>query len=129
MPDIYDRSRALAVRMLAPRAKGGKGAALTITRTVKGQRDPDTGATANIVTTYPGSGLRETYQQKDVDGTNIKAGDVKFIISPVQLDGADMPQPSTVDKILFDGKTYSVVQVNPWDYVGLAVGFEVQARV
>jgi hypothetical protein len=128
MADIYDRGRALAVRMLAPRAKGGKGAELTVTRTVKGPRNPDTGATVDVVTTYPGSGLRETYQQKDVDGTNIKAGDVKFIVSPVQADGTDMPQPTTVDKILFGGKTYTVVQVNPWDYVGLAVGFEVQAR-
>lgn len=128
MADIYDRGRVLAVRMLAPRAKGGKGAELTITRTVKGPRNPDTGATSDVVTTYPGSGLRETYQQKDIDGSNIKAGDVKFIVSPVQLDGTDMPQPMTVDKILFGGKVYGVVQVNPWDYVGLAVGFEVQAR-
>ncbi len=25
MADIYDRSRAMAIRMLAPRSKGGKG--------------------------------------------------------------------------------------------------------
>lgn len=128
MADIYDRGKALAARMLAPRNKGGKGAELTLIRTVKGSRDPDTGAATEVVTNYLGSGLRETYQQSDVDGTNIKVGDVKFLVSPVLIDKTDMPQPASTDKIRFDGKVYAVVQVNPWNYAGLAVGFEVQAR-
>lgn len=128
MADIYDRSKALAIRMLAPRANGGKGAPLTLSRTVKGPRNPDTGATTDVTTTYPGSGLRESYEQSDIDGTNIKVGDVKFIVSPVQLNSLDMPQAAPQDKVTFDGKIYTVVQVNPWNYAGLAVGFEVQAR-
>lgn len=128
MPDIYDRSKALAVRMLAPRSKGGKGAELTLTRTEKGPRDPDTGGSSTIVTNFIGSGVRETYAQKDIDGSLIKIGDVKFLVSPVLLSGVDMPQPATQDKILFEGKLYTVIQVNPWNYAGLAVGFEVQGR-
>lgn len=128
MADIYDRSKALATRMLALRSAGGKGAALTLTKTVKGQRNPDTGATVDVVTSYSGSALRETYRQRDIDGTNIKVGDVKFIVSPVQLIGTDMPQAAPQDKVSFDGKTYTVIQVNPYNYAGLAVGFEVQAR-
>ena len=128
MPDIYDRSKALAVRMLAPRSKGGKGAELTLTKTQKGPRDPDTGGSSTIVTSFGGSGMRENYVQKDIDGSLIKIGDVKFLVSPVLLSGVDMPQPATQDKILFEGKLYTVIQVNPWNYAGLAVGFEVQAR-
>ena len=128
MPDIYDRSKALAVRMLAPRSKGGKGAELTLTKTEKGPRDPDTGGSSTTVANFIGSGVRETYAQKDIDGSLIKIGDVKFLVSPVLLSGVDMPQPATQDKILFDGKLYTVIQVNPWNYAGLAVGFEVQAR-
>lgn len=128
MPDIYDRSKALAVRMLAPRSKGGKGAELTLTKTQKGPRDPDAGGSSTIVTSFGGSGMRENYVQKDIDGSLIKIGDVKFLVSPVLLSGVDMPQPATQDKILFDGKLYTVIQVNPWNYAGLAVGFEVQAR-
>ena len=128
MPDIYDRGKALAVRMLAPRSKGGKGAELTLTKTEKGPRDPDTGGSSTVVTSFLGSGLRETYEQKDIDGSLIKIGDVKLLVSPVQLAGPDMPQPATQDKVLFDGKLYTVIQVNPWNYAGLAVGFEVQAR-
>lgn len=128
MPDIYDRGKALAVRMLAPRSRGGKGLEMTLTRSAKGPRDPDTGGSSTVVTSFLGSGLRETYEQKDIDGSLIKIGDVKLLVSPVQLAGPDMPQPATQDKVLFDGKLYTVIQVNPWNYAGLAVGFEVQAR-
>lgn len=128
MPDIYDRSKALAVRMLAPRSKGGKGLEMTLIKSVKGPRDPDTGGATTASTNYAGSAFRDTYEQKDIDGTLIKIGDVKFLVSPVQFSGSDMPQPATQDKILFDGKLYTVIQVNPWNYAGLAVGFEVQAR-
>jgi len=128
MPDIYDRSKAMAARMLSPRSKGGKGAELTLTKTEKGPRDPDTGGSSTVVTSFLGSGLRETYEQKDIDGSLIKIGDVKLLVSPVQLAGPDMPQPATQDKVLFDGKLYTVIQVNPWNYAGLAVGFEVQGR-
>lgn len=128
MPDIYDRSKALAARMLAPRSKGGKGLEMTLTKSAKGPRDPDTGGAATVNTNHEGSAFRDTYEQKDIDGTAIKVGDVKLLVSPVKLDGVDMPQPSTQDKILFDGRLYTVIQVNPWNYAGLAVGFEVQAR-
>ena len=129
MADIYDRSKALAVRMLAPRDKGGKGAVLSLIRTVKGPRNPDTGASSEVVTTYSGSGLRETYQQRDIDGSKIKMGDVKLLVSPMLVSGQDMPLPSTQDKFSFDGTVYTVVSVNPWNYVGLSIGYEIQARV
>ncbi|MNE92469.1 hypothetical protein D3C80_1901980 [compost metagenome] len=58
----------------------------------------------------------------------IKAGDVKFLVSPLLLNGSDMPEPKTQDKVLFDGDTYNVESVKPWNYAGLAVGFEVQGR-
>lgn len=127
MADIYDRAKASAARNLAPRSQGGKGLELTLRRTVQGEYDPDTGVSETI-TDYAGSGLRENYKAEDIDGSLIKAGDVKFLVSPVLLNGTDMPQPETQDKILFDGETYTVQRVDPWDYAGLAVGFAVQAR-
>lgn len=128
MPDIYDRSKALAARMLAPRSKGGKGLEMTLTRTVKGPRDPDTGGSSTVITNYQGSAFRDRYAKTDIDGTLIKASDVKLLISPVLLDGTDTPDPTTQDAILFDGKKYTIAAVSPWNYAGLAVGFEVQAR-
>lgn len=128
MSDIYDRAKATASRQLAPRSRGGKGLELTLRRIVSGEYDPETGTSPSTTTDYAGSGLRQSYDLKDVDGTLILAGDVKFLVSPVLLDGSDTPEPQTLDIVLFDGQQYTVQSVKPWNYAGLAVGFEVQAR-
>lgn len=128
MADIYDRSRALAVRMLAPRAKGGKGAEMTLQRRQQGPYDPEAGGSTTVTVEHLGSAFRDTFALSDIDGTLIKQGDVKLLVSPEKLDGSDLPEPTTQDRILFDDKNYTVIGVKPWDYAGLAVGFEVQAR-
>lgn len=128
MPDIYDRAKATAARQLAPRSKGGKGLEMTLTKSVAGEYDPETGTTGGSTEIYEGSALRETYDEADINGTTILQSDVKFIVSPVQLTGADMPEITDGDKITFDGSTYSVKNVSPWNYAGLNIGFEVQAR-
>ncbi|MGQ7956512.1 hypothetical protein ACUTAF_02125 [Pseudomonas sp. SP16.1] len=127
MADIYDRAKAQAARMLAPRSAGGKGLELTLRRTVVGEYDPDTGSSETI-TDYIGSGLRENYRMEDIDGSLVKAGDVRFMVSPVLLNGDDMPEPKTLDKVLFDGETYTVQRCDPGDYAGLSCFFYVQAR-
>lgn len=127
MPDIYDRAKALATRMLAPRSKGGKGLELVLRREIIGEYDPDAPpAPSELVVN--GSGLREEYDNKYIDGTLIVRGDVKLLVSPVQLTGEDMPTPLSNDRIQFDGTTYTVIAVGPWNYAGLAVGFELQVR-
>ncbi|WLG49112.1 hypothetical protein [Pseudomonas sp. FP1742] len=128
MADIYDRAKASAARMLAPRSQGGKGLELSLIRVTTGDYDPETGTTPTTPAQYDGSGFRDTYKQSDIDGSRIKQGDVKILVSPLLLDGTDTPKPISQDKILFDGDTYTVQNVDPWDYAGLAVGFAVQAR-
>lgn len=129
MPDIYDRAKISAVRMLAPRSKGGKGLELILRRTVEGEYDPETSTTSDSsAIEHHGSGFRENYRQQDIDGSLIKQGDVKILISPLLLDGMDTPQPISLDELVFDGDTYTVQHVGPWNYAGLSVGFSVQAR-
>lgn len=128
MGDIYDRAKESAARMLAPRSKGGKGLELSLLQAVSGEYDPDTGTSGETITVFEGSGFRENYSLKDIDGSLVKQGDVKILVSPVLLNGADMPKPSTLDKLLFDGDKYTVQAVDPWSYAGLIVGFSVQAR-
>lgn len=128
MPDIYDRAKSSAVRMLAPRSKGGKGLELSLVRFTTGEYNPEIGGSPVTAEQFDGSGLRQNYRQQDIDGSLIKQGDVRFLISPVLLDGADTPKPMTLDKVTFDGDTYTIQHVDPWDYAGIAVGFSVQAR-
>ncbi|PVZ19926.1 MULTISPECIES: hypothetical protein [unclassified Pseudomonas] len=128
MNDIYDRGRALAIRMLAPRSKGGKGLEMTLLHRGTGQYDPEQGTVSPSETTYQGSALRQAYAKGEVDGTLIRQSDVRLIVSPVQLTGMDLPAPQQQDRINFDGTTYTVVAVDPWNYAGVDIGFDVQAR-
>lgn len=128
MADIYDRAKASATKMLAPRSKGGKGLELSLIRVTAGEYDPEVGGGSETVEQFEGSGFRESYRLQDVDGSLIKQGDIRILISPVLLDGVDTPKPVSQDKVVFDGETYTVLHVDPWDYAGIVVGFSVQAR-
>lgn len=127
MPDIHDRGRALAIRMLAPRTKG-KGLALTLRKKTVGEYNPETGGQDTVWTETDGSGLRTNYKQEDIDDTYILQGDTRILLSPVALNGADIPEPSTNDQIAFDGSTYNVIRVGPWRYADVTCGYELQCR-
>lgn len=129
MPDIYDRGRALAARMLKPRSQGEKGLEITLTQNEYGEYDPATGGQAIVKTdTVDGSGFRKDYKIDDIDGTYILAGDFQLLVSPVTLSGADMPMPKNPDVITFDGMDYVVVRTLPMNYAGLVCGYKVQVR-
>ena len=128
MTDIYDRAKRTAARLLAPRSRGGKGLEMTLRRTTTGDYDPATGGVSVTTVDYAGSAFRDSYSRAEIDGTLIRADDAKLLLSPIQLDGTDLPSPEQQDRIIFDGNVYSIVAVRPWNYAGLAVGFEVQAR-
>lgn len=129
MSDIYDRAKATAIRMLSPRGKGGRGLAMILRRTAEGEYDPSTGSAEIIVSEYQGSAFRDVFELKSIDGTLIRRGDVRLLVSPVMVAGGDMPEPAENDQVLFDGATYTVIACDPWNYAGMAVGFEVQARL
>lgn len=129
MTDIYDRSRKTAIRMLGLRSKGGKGEKLKLTISSTDEPEVIDGIVVPNDTVYLGSGVRIEYTNRDINDTVIKIGDVKFLVSPIQIDGQDMPteiQPQS--KIEFAGSVYSVVNSKPWNFTGLSIGFEVQAR-
>lgn len=127
MADIHDRGRALAIRMLAPRPDG-KGVSLILRKKTVGEYNPETGGQDVVWTEYTGSGLRTMYDLKDIDGSYILEGDVEILMSPVMVDGADMPQPSTNDVIVFDGASYNVVDVRPGNFIGLDCFYKAHCR-
>lgn len=127
MADIHDRGRALAIRMLAPRPEG-KGVSLVLRKKTVGEYNPETGGQDVVWTEYTGSGLRTMYDLKDIDRSYILEGDVEILMSPVMTDGADMPQPSTNDVIVFDGSSYNVVDVMPGNFIGLDCFYKAHCR-
>jgi len=122
MADIYDRARATAIRMLAPRP-AGKGLEMTLRARASATYAPGGDGAIGATTDHTGSGVRTSYSAKDVDGTIIRRDDVRIILSP---DG--IPEPVPGDVIVFDGSTYTVIAVDAWNYAGLFCGYSVQAR-
>lgn len=123
---FYSQMQSLADRMLRK-----YGAVVTLTRTTQGAYSSATSTTGSPTTTVTlGTAVRENYSIKEVDGTRIKDGDVRLIVSPKTRGGAAFPEPApSTDVLSFGGRNYTVVSVDPWSYNGAEnVGFAVQAR-
>jgi len=126
--DIYDQVLAAAIRMLKPRSAGGYGFEATLTTEVVGAYDPATGTAPVTVTNYAGSAFRDTFRKDEIDGTRVLESDVKFLVSPKLVNGNTTPILNPEYKITFDGDVYTIINVSPWNYAGLTIGFEVQGR-
>lgn len=66
----------------------------------------------------------DNYSERDRDGTNILANDVKLLVSTEGL----TVTPANGDKIRVSGQTYSVVTVSETAPGGVAVMWTIQAR-
>jgi len=128
MADMYDRMRAMTIRNLKPRSSGGRGLEGVLNKTTENVYNPDTDMNETVVVEYNISGIRANYSTFSIDGTLIRATDSKFYLCPVLIDGTDCPTPDTIDKIIFDGKTYTVVNVKEWRHAGLDCGWLLQIR-
>ena len=64
------------------------------------------------------------YENREIDGTRIQAGDKKVLVSAVGLS----PEPSTVDRIDIGDEEHAIISVKPLSPAGTPVFYEVQAR-
>jgi hypothetical protein len=100
------------------------GAPAVLERALKGDYDPTVGAPDDAGTqVYNTTALRGAYRVSEIDGTKIKAGDVRLYVSPLL---AVEPRPG--DVIAFDGAEYVVVNSNPVKPATVVVCHDVQAR-
>ena len=60
-------------------------------------------APSNNPVEYTGFGVRSNFLLNEIDGTLIKRGDVKLVLS------TEFPEPQEGDKFTMDGSTYSYV--------------------
>lgn len=67
-----------------------------------------TAPTGNPIS-YTGYGVRSSFLLGEIDGTLIKRGDIKLVLSTSQASGDDMPEPQEGDKFTMDGATYNYV--------------------
>lgn len=81
------------------------GSAIMITHSGSREYNPATNQYEETGTTVTGVAIQRNYQQRDIDGTNIRQGDIQFMAS---LNG----KPYTNDKIEFEGKEYTVINIS-----------------
>lgn len=99
-----------------------KGSPITIKRSGKKVYDPATNTYTDTGTELSGYACQFGFDQRDIDGTNIRFSDVRFMAS---LNG----RPQSNDSITFEGKTYTVVIARPFNVNGKTdIYFMIQAR-
>lgn len=113
----YARSVQTANRLID---KFGQIGAIRRTETSGDPWDPGTSDTD-----YPCTLVALDYDQKDVDGTVIKAGDCKVYVAVAGL----AIVPTTTDHVIIGGKVYTVIQVKPLSPAGTTVYFDLQCRM
>jgi hypothetical protein len=123
----YDRFYKSAVRLLGTTGLGASG---TINRMQDGVYNPVTGGvTTSTPVTLNISGVRIGYKDYYINGDTILDTDVNLYIKPTTQEGVIISEIKSSDKITFDGTTYTVVDVKPWNFNGMSIGFKVHARI
>lgn len=98
------------------------GSPITVTRSGKSTYNKETNTYEDNGETITGVAIQRNYDQRNIDGTNIRMGDVQFMAS---LNG----QPKSNDKITFGSKSFVVVNAVPMNPDGTTdIFFTIQAR-
>ena len=118
----YTRMAATAGRLLE---RYGRKAYLR--RTHAGTYNPATGTSPNVIASHQVTAAFFDYDQRDIDGTAIRAGDQRVLMAP------SAPEPKTGDAIVLppiqDPKgVYSVVSVKQVKPALVPVLYELQVR-
>jgi hypothetical protein len=100
------------------------GAPAILSRTVPGSYDATTGTTtADVTTTYTGTGAKFEYESRAIDGSLIRQGDQRVYLSTVGI-----VNPQTGDTLTIGGTVYNVVASRPLQPALTAVLYDAQIR-
>ena len=88
--------------------------------------DVNTGTTTDVANdTFTASAVKLDYETRDIDGTTILSGDVRFIIGfELNIE----PRAGDAFTLTRHNEKYRVVRSKPLDPGGVAVIYDVQAR-
>ena len=122
---FYSRMQKTANKLLL-----GKGQAVTLTHVVPGTYDPATGGVTNTTTTQTGTGAIVEWDARQVDGTLIKIGDKKLLLSPLNTAGTVLTAPVLGDTVTdAAGTVYTLVApLNTLSPSGTAVLYDCNMR-
>lgn len=114
----YDSSITMALDLL-----GRKGQPITITTVATGAYNPSTGGVSSIETVQTGVGVPVGYKASEIDGTNIKRGDVKVTVA-----GYGITEPKVNGLVSFIGFTGTIKTVEIVAPDGTPIVYKLQVR-
>lgn len=106
------------------------GQPVTLTRSVPGAYDTATGTNgASTVTTQACLAVEDAYKAREIDGTLVRVGDRRLILSPETSSGTAVTAAEPGDTITFaDGTVWTVKTVEPTSPGGTALIYTLQLR-
>lgn len=104
------------------------GARLTLTRAGESSYDPATSTNIAEPVKHEGHAVRTDYATREIDGTSVLSGDVRFLLAVHDINDRPMPQPVAGNLLTFAGETWRVVISRPVSPGGVAVLWKTQAR-
>jgi len=119
----YTRMRAMTNQQLKD-----KGLTCTITKQTAGTYSTSTGVASVSTSTQSAYGALFDYENKNIDGSLVKKGDRKLLLSALNTAGAALTAPSVNDTVTANSVTYTIVAVRPVAPSGLAVAYDCQIR-
>ncbi len=119
----YTRLRSMSNQQLKD-----KGLACTITKQTAGTYSTSTGVASVSTSTQSAYGALFDYENKNIDGTLVKKGDRKLLLSALNTAGAVLTAPSVNDTVTANSVTYTIVAIRPIEPSGVAVAYDCQIR-
>ena len=114
----YDSFVALALDLL-----GRKGQPITITTVTTGAYNPSTGGVSSTETVQTWVGVPVGYKASEIDGTNIKRGDVKVIVA-----ASGLVEPKVNGQVSFIGFAGTIKNVEIVAPDGTPIVYKLQVR-
>ncbi|TYQ19916.1 UNVERIFIED_ORG: hypothetical protein JN05_01284 [Zoogloea ramigera] len=105
-----------------------KGGTVTLRRIVLGDDDPDTGKPEQTITDFAAAGVKFGYVAERIDGKLIQSGDQELLLSPLQLTGQPLPEPSTGDLVLINGARFAIHNVAKLEPTDVVILYTLQLR-
>lgn len=116
---FYEDMRDVATDLI-----GDFGASLSVERDSEGAYDPATGVTSDSTTTFTSKGIVSSFSNSEIDGTNIKVGDLSVFVKSKPSGWV----PEIRDKVTINGVEYFIVNVQPLSPGGTDLAYQIQIR-
>jgi len=120
---FYEKMQKTSNRLLV-----SKGQAVVLKHTVVGEYVPGSGVETTVSTQY-GTGAVVDWENQAIDGTIIRQGDRRLLLSALNTAGAALTAPAIEDTATVGGVTYTITQVKQTNPAGTVVLYDLNLRV